>query len=68
MLLERTADSAGRNPYLVTQVDGELIHDNNDIDEPRIIDFLKQMIFILTLSENQKMRLNSTVGDAVPAK
>lgn len=48
--LERTANSAGRNPYLSVYVDKELIKDHNDIDDPRIIEFIKQMILIT--SEN----------------
>lgn len=46
VVLERTTISAGRNPYLVTYVDGRLIRGHNDIDDPRIIEFVKQLILI----------------------
>lgn len=51
--LERTADSAGRNPYLLAYVDKQLIRDHNDIDDPRIIEFVKQLILISTQSPEQ---------------
>jgi hypothetical protein len=53
VVLERTANSAGRNPYLVVYVDGRLIHDHNDIDDPRVIEFVKQMILLSSHSEKQ---------------
>lgn len=53
VVLERTANSAGRNPYLVTYVDGRLIRDHNDIDDPRVIDFVKQLILISSHTESQ---------------
>jgi hypothetical protein len=53
VVLERTTSSAGRNPYLVTYVDGRLIHDHNDIDDPRVIEFVKQLILISSHSEKQ---------------
>jgi len=53
LMLERTATSAGRNPYLLTYVDKELITDHNDIDDPRIIEFVKQLILISTQSPEQ---------------
>lgn len=51
VVLERTTNSAGCNPYLVVYVDGQLIHDHNDIDDPRVIEFVKQMILISSHSE-----------------
>lgn len=51
LTLERTPISAGRNPYLVIKVERALIRDHNDIDDPRIIEFLKQLIAIPTLPE-----------------
>ncbi len=45
-VLKRTKTSAGRNPYLVVQVDDELIHDHNHIDDPRIISFIQQLVLI----------------------
>lgn len=53
VMLERTATSAGRNPYLFTYVDKHLITDHNDIDDPRIIEFVKQLILISTYSPEQ---------------
>ena len=47
-LLERTQTSAGRNPYLVVRVDKALIPNHNDIADPRIIEFVKQLILIAT--------------------
>jgi hypothetical protein len=44
--LERSATSAGRNPYLVTYVDRRLIRDHNDIADWRVINFLKQLILL----------------------
>ncbi|HKY02090.1 MAG TPA: alpha/beta fold hydrolase [Burkholderiales bacterium] len=46
LTLERTPNSAGRNPCMVIYVDGELIDDHNDIDDQRIVEFLKQLISI----------------------
>ncbi len=53
VMLERTTTSAGRNPYLLTYVDKHLITDHNDIDDPRIIEFVKQLILISTQSPEQ---------------
>jgi hypothetical protein len=59
-VLERTETSGGRNPYLVIRVDGELIEDHNDIDDPRIASFIRQLILIASqskdLDERQEMR------------
>jgi pimeloyl-ACP methyl ester carboxylesterase len=65
LTLERTATSAGRNPYLLTYVDKQLIHDHNDIDDERIIEFVKQLILISTLSEESKGAINKAL-QAVP--
>jgi pimeloyl-ACP methyl ester carboxylesterase len=53
VMLERTTTSAGRNPYLFTYVDKHLITGHNDIDDPRIIEFVKQLILISTQSPEQ---------------
>ncbi len=53
VMLERTTTSAGRNPYLLTYVDKHLITDHNDIDDPRIIEFVKQLILTATQSPEQ---------------
>jgi pimeloyl-ACP methyl ester carboxylesterase len=55
-LLKRTTTSAGRNPYLVIRVDKELIHDHNHIDDPRVIQFVNQLILISGQSEDPKLR------------
>jgi hypothetical protein len=56
VMLERTTTSAGRNPYLRVYVDKRLIIDHNEIDDPRIIEFIKQMILISTKSMEQTTR------------
>lgn len=56
--LERTTASAGRNPYLNILVDRELIRDHNDISDPRIESFVRQLILISSQSlklENRKL-------------
>jgi hypothetical protein len=59
-VLERTSSSAGRNPYLVIRVNAELIRDHNDIGDPRIASFIRQLILIAgqsaDLEERQLMR------------
>ena len=50
--LTRTHNSAGRNPYLNVRVDGRLIKDHNHINDPRIIEFITQLILISSQSEN----------------
>lgn len=54
LMLERTAESAGRNPYLLVHVDRQLIHDHNDIDDERVIEFLRQLVLVSTLPEGSK--------------
>ena len=54
--LTRTQTSAGRNPYLNVRVDGELIKDHNDIDDPRVIEFVTQLILISVQSEDPAER------------
>jgi hypothetical protein len=44
MELKRNNKSAGRNPYLVIEVDEKLIKDHNDLDDHRTIEFIKQLI------------------------
>lgn len=51
--LERSMSSPGRDPYLMVYVDGRLIKDHNDIDDPRIIEFIKQVILISTQTPEQ---------------
>lgn len=54
--LERTANSVGRNPYLNIYVDKELIHDHNDINDPRIETFVRQLILIATQNQQLEKR------------
>lgn len=58
--LERTANSAGRNPYLVTYVDEQLIEDHNDIDDPRVIEFIKQLILISSYDLDQTRKIRAS--------
>ncbi len=55
-LLTRTTNSAGRNPYLVVNVDKQLIADHNDIWRPGIREFLTHLILISSQSENLQER------------
>jgi hypothetical protein len=59
--LERTKNSAGRNPYLITYVDGDLIKDHNDINDPRVIEFIKQVILISTHNRKQTKEIQNTL-------
>ena len=52
-VLTRTPDSAGQNPYLVVNVEEKLIPNHNDISSPEIIEFIKQMIVISSIPEQQ---------------
>lgn len=53
LLLERTATSAGRNPYLVVRVDEEIIRDHNDVANPRLREFVEQLILVSTQSRGR---------------
>ncbi len=44
--LIRSENSAGRNPYLIIRVDENLICGHNDLDDPRIASFIRQLIMI----------------------
>lgn len=52
-VLERTNYSAGRNPYLVTQVSRDLINSHDDLSNERILEFIKELIMIA--SQTPKM-------------
>jgi pimeloyl-ACP methyl ester carboxylesterase len=65
-VLERSANSAGRNPFLVIRVDGELIQDHNDLDDPRIASFVRQLILIAGQSDELKVR--QKMRSLVPGK
>lgn len=64
LVLERTPTSAGRNPYLVIDVDPRLIRDHNDISDPRLVDFVRQLILLSTHSaeEAASMRAHIMAG------
>ena len=57
VILERSTNSAGRNPYLFTYVDKSLITDHNDIDDPRVIEFIKQLILVSAQSPGEVMAI-----------
>ena len=55
-VLERNLTSAGKNPYLIIQADGELIPDHNAIYDPRVESFIRQLILVSSQSENLQTR------------
>lgn len=60
--LERTVTSAGRNPYLLIKVDKQLIPDHSNIDDPRILSFLGEMVVITTTPEMQKQVFKQSIN------
>ena len=44
--LKRTDQSAGRNPYMIINVNQNLIENHNDLDDPRIANFVRQLILV----------------------
>ena len=65
VVLDRTTNSVGRNPYLLIYVDKDLIRDHNDIDDPRIVDFVKQLILVSAQTPEQARAMRA--APAVPA-
>ncbi len=61
VILERTMNSIGRNPYLVAYVDKRLIKDHNHIDNRRVVDFVKQLILIASYNENQTTVIRKSI-------
>lgn len=59
--LERTKNSAGRNPYLMTYVDRNLITGHNDIDDERVVEFIKQLILLSTYNQKQTDVIHDTI-------
>ena len=55
-LLQRTGNSAGRNPYLVIGVDKTLIPDHDSIWDPRIEAFITQLILLSSQSSDLSER------------
>lgn len=45
-VLQRGDDSVSKNPFLVVQVDRELIRNHNDLGDPRILAFVRQLILL----------------------
>ncbi|HEY0665734.1 MAG TPA: esterase [Gallionella sp.] len=67
LTLERSATSAGRNPYLVIKTDDRLITEHNDIDDPRLIEFIKQLVILSTQSDEQKaLMAKAANGASIP--
>jgi hypothetical protein len=64
VVLTRTENSAGRNPYLVIRVSEKLSSGHNDIDDPRIIDFINQLIQISSTSPAQTEKLRNAIKRA----
>lgn len=64
--LERTRSSAGRNPYLVVSVDDELITGHNDISDPRMIEFIKQLILISSQTPKQTVTMEMRASQQPP--
>ena len=64
--LNRTQASAARNPYIVAYVDEQLIKNHNDIDDPRIIAFIEQLIFVSTQPQAQLQRTLESKKSATP--
>jgi hypothetical protein len=54
-VLTRTPDSVGQNPYLVVSVGEKLIPNHNNISDPKVIDFIKQMILISSIPQAQML-------------
>ncbi len=64
--LERTQASAGRNPYVVAHVDKELMPNHNKIDDPRVIAFIEQLIFVSTQPRAQLQRMLESKQSSTP--
>ncbi|GGO75474.1 hypothetical protein GCM10011348_00350 [Marinobacterium nitratireducens] len=57
LMLEREAGTAARNPYLVVYVDRAIIPGHNEIDDPRVLEFVTQLIMISTVPDERKADL-----------
>jgi hypothetical protein len=55
-VLTRTENSLGQNPYLIIRVDKALIPNHDDITDPRVIEFVTQMILISSQSHDYSVR------------
>ncbi|CAK0748204.1 Esterase [Gammaproteobacteria bacterium] len=65
-VLERTNHSAGRNPFLVTQVNRNLINDHGDISNERLLEFIKELIMISGQTPKMAETIRSEVGSLRP--
>ena len=50
---------AGFRCYILAYVDRRLIRDHNDIDDPRVIEFIEQLILVSTQAPQQVERAAS---------
>jgi hypothetical protein len=67
LILERTPESAGRNPYLLVRVDKRLIRDHNDIADSRVIEFVTQIILLSSQTPEQAQHIRgSTAPEGSP--
>lgn len=57
VVLERTSNSAGRNPYLVVNVDKRIIADHNDLTDPALMSFIKDLVQLSTVPPEEQKRL-----------
>jgi hypothetical protein len=62
-VLKRSLASAGRNPYLVIKVDKKLIHDHNDLSNPRIAEFIGHLIIVSSQSHDISARTRERSPD-----
>ena len=54
--LVKTGMTDRYNPYLSIYVDGELIPDHNNIYDPRVTEFIRQLILLSIQEEDTKIR------------
>lgn len=55
-VLTRTGSALPQNPYLIIRVDKALIPNHDDITDPRVIEFVTQMILISSQSHDYSIR------------
>ncbi|HKS15652.1 MAG TPA: hypothetical protein VJS90_21715, partial [Pseudomonas sp.] len=55
-----------RNPYLNVSVAGDLIEGHNDIGEPQIIEFVKQMILLSSLPDKARKTGSGVIDPRCP--
>ena len=61
-ILERTANSAGRNPYMVINVSKALIADHSDLDDPRVVEFVRELILISMQTPQRAEQMQRVMG------